>query len=152
MFLILGEYSCVKAELLLVRRGAGRYVLQVYLPLCVLVLLSYALLWCPVHRCTRLSVAVVLFILVLGVAAVVTGLAPRTGDCTALDCWAWWSVLLSALPLIAMTVSAMLESCCRPQQNIQPIPIINTISNNKKSDEGNNKTAATVTNINVSPN
>ncbi|KAF4519881.1 hypothetical protein B566_EDAN005222 [Ephemera danica] len=104
------DYSCLRAEFLLSRGGAGRAVLQVVLPLGVVMLLSYLTLVCNARRGIRMLVAVFLFLIVLLAAPFVVQLAPETRDATALDCWAAWCVALAALPVLIIGFAAMAEA------------------------------------------
>jgi hypothetical protein len=107
---VLGPYSCLDVEFLLERRGAGRAVLQVVLPLGIVMLLSYLTLVCHARRGIRILVAVFLFLVVLLAAPFVVQLGPETRDSTALDCWAAWCVALAALPPLIIGFAALAEA------------------------------------------
>ncbi|XP_065354058.1 glutamate-gated chloride channel-like isoform X2 [Cloeon dipterum] len=102
------EYSCLTVDFLLSRRGFGRYLLQAYLPITFAVALAYLCLWLRTDWTIKVFLSAVSILCTAILAAFASSLGPETNDCTALDAWGFWSVVLSTLPMIVLIISRLL--------------------------------------------
>ncbi|XP_059472986.1 glutamate-gated chloride channel-like [Neocloeon triangulifer] len=99
-----GEYSCIKAEFLL-KREIFNYLMHAYLPLGLLVLVSWIIFWLD-ERATgvRVIVAVVTFIATIFEGSRVASLAPHASDTKGIDAWVNWTLFFVFFALVEQVV------------------------------------------------
>ncbi|XP_059473950.1 glutamate-gated chloride channel-like [Neocloeon triangulifer] len=103
------DYSCLKVQFLVARTGFGRYLMQVYLPQALSITLAYLCLWLRLEWTKKIFLSGVSILGTSILAAFASSLGPETNDCTALDAWGFWNVILSALPLAVLIVSRLIN-------------------------------------------
>ncbi|XP_065351472.1 glutamate-gated chloride channel-like [Cloeon dipterum] len=114
-----GEYSCVKAAFLL-KRVINNYLMHAYLPLSLLVLVSWIIFWLD-ERSTgvRVIVAVITFIATVFEGSRVTGEAPHASYTKAIDVWVNWSIFFVFFAIVEQVV-VILISDKRPSSVKEP--------------------------------
>ncbi|CAB3373512.1 Hypothetical predicted protein [Cloeon dipterum] len=60
------------------------------------------------YSCLKVFLSAVSILCTAILAAFASSLGPETNDCTALDAWGFWSVVLSTLPMIVLIISRLL--------------------------------------------
>jgi hypothetical protein len=95
-----GEYSCIKTEFLF-KRQIYNYLMHAYLPLCLLVLVSWIIFWLDEkHTGVRVIIAVVTFIATVFEGSRVAAIAPHASDTKGIDAWVNWTLFFVFFALV----------------------------------------------------
>ncbi|KAF4519883.1 hypothetical protein B566_EDAN005224 [Ephemera danica] len=98
-----GEYSCLRGEFLFARM-LSTWLMHAYLPLGLLVVVSWIIFWLDERAIAlRVIVAVIVLVATAAEGARVSASAPPSGHAKAIDSWTSWTLFFVFLTLIEQT-------------------------------------------------